>query len=622
MPEHAWIASVHHDGSPRYVIGEPSGLGATVTVRLRAGLDAPVERVFLRTNPDGEQTITPMRLVGADAACRWWETELQLSMLHMNYRFWLVTLEGGWWLTAAGMVRHTPTDATDFKILAHYQAPAWVQDAVFYQIFPDRFADGEPANNVQSGEYQSYGQPVIARAWGERPRPHSESGGAEFFGGDLQGILQRLAYLEDLGVSALYLTPIFTAPSNHKYDGADYKAVDAHFGGDEALIALRQALSQRGMRLMLDIVPNHCSATHPWFLRAQADPTAPEAEFFTFGRDRHREYATWLGVRSLVKLNYRSQRLRNVMYAGDDSIIRHWLRPPFSIDGWRMDVANMLARQGETQLGHKVIRGIRRAVKEENSQAYLLGENFFDGTPSLQGDELDAVMNYQGFTAPLLRWLVGYDMYASRRQEWNDPHRLPTEALAAQWQTFRAAVPWQIATQQFNLLGSHDTRRIGTIVGQDEALSQIAVALLFTYPGAPSVYYGDEIGLEGAGDPDNRGCMPWNQDEWNHERRTFYQRLIRLRRTSPALRQGGFQMVYAAGDTLAFQREAPEERLLIVARRADDGLRALPVRHAGLPDGMRLREILGGTEATIAGGMLALDGLAAGVHIWRSNGET
>jgi alpha-glucosidase len=623
MPEHAWMASVHHDGSPRYVVGEPSGLGATVKVRLRTGLDAPIERVFLRTNPDGEQVIVPMRLAGADAACRWWEAELPLRMAHTNYRFWLLTPEGGWWLTAAGMVRHTPTDATDFKILARYHAPTWMQDSVFYQIFPDRFADGDPANNVRSGEYEAYGQPVIARPWGERPRPHSESGGAEFFGGDLQGILQRLAYLEDLGVSALYLTPIFTAPSNHKYDVADYKTVDAHFGGDEALIALRQALSQRGMRLMLDIVPNHCSATHPWFLRALDNPNAPEAEFFTFGRDRHREFATWLGVRSLVKLNYHSQRLRESMYAGADAIMRYWLRPPFSIDGWRMDVANMLARQGETQLGHKIIRGMRRAVKEENPQAYLLGENFFDGTPSLQGDELDATMNYQGFTAPLLRWLVGYDMYASRSQEWNDPHRLPTETLAAQWQAFRAAVPWQIATQQFNLLGSHDTRRIATILGQNEALNQIAAALLFTYPGVPSVYYGDEIGLEGAGDPDNRRCMPWNQEQWNHERRALYQRLIRLRRTSPALRWGGFQIAYAAGDTLAFQRDAPEERLLIIVRRADDGLRALPVRHAGLPDGIRLRELLGGTEATISGGMLVLDGLpATGVQIWQTNEQT
>ncbi len=622
MADFQWLASVHHDGSPRYVLGNPTGLGTTITLRLRAGLDAPIERAFLRTCPDGEQAISPMRLVQTDAVCQWWEVELQVRMLRTNYRFWLLTPEGGWWLTAAGMMRHTPTDAHDFKLLARYQAPGWVQESVFYQIFPDRFADGDPSNNVQSGEYLSHGQPVIARPWGTSPRPHSESGGAEFFGGDLQGILQRLDYLEELGVSALYLTPIFTSPSNHKYDVADYRQVDAHFGGDAALVALRQSLDQRGMRLMLDIVPNHCSSSHPWFLRAQADPNAPEAEFFTFGQHRD-DYASWLGVRSLPKLNYRSQRLREEMYAGADSIIRYWLRPPFRIDGWRVDVANMLARQGETQLGHKITRGFRRAIKEESPQAYLLGENFFDGTPTLQGDELDATMNYQGFTAPLLRWLIGYDMYASKGQAWADARLLPTRVLAEQWQAFRAAIPWQIAIQQFNLLGSHDTRRIATILDQDETLAQIAAALLFTYPGVPSVYYGDEIGLAGGGDPDNRRCMPWNQDEWNQERRSFYQKLIHLRRTSPALRWGGFQRLSAAGETLAFQRDAPEERLIVIARRAGDALETLPVRHGGLPDGAHLRELFSGAEATVAGGMLPLVGLPSmGVQIWQMVGDT
>ncbi len=621
MPEYSWMASVHHDGSPRYVVGNPSSLGATVTLRLRVGLDAPVEHVFLRVCPDGEQMMLPMRRVRTDGVCCWWEGELQLQMLRTNYRFWLLTPEGGWWLTADGLMRHTPPDAHDFKILARYRAPEWVRDTVFYQIFPDRFADGDPANNVRDGEYLCHGRPVVARSWGERPRPHSESGSVEFFGGDLQGIVQRLEYLEDLGVSALYLTPIFASPSNHKYDVVNYKQVDPHFGGDEALLVLRRALSERGMRLMLDIVPNHCSSTHPWFLLAQADPCVPEAEFFTFGQGGQ-EYATWLGVRSLVKLNYRSRRLQEVMYAGDDAIMRYWLRPPFSIDGWRIDVANMLARQGEMQLGHKVGRGIRRAVKEESPQAYLLGENFFDGTPALQGDELDAVMNYQGFTAPVLRWLTGYDMYASKGQAWEDRHLLPTEVLAAQWQTFRAAIPWQIAMQQFNLLGSHDTRRVATILGQDERLARIAATLLFTYPGVPSIYYGDEIGLGGEGDPDNRRCMPWNQAEWNQERRAFYRMLARLRRTLPALRWGGFQVLYAAGDTLAFQREAPDERLLVVARRADDGLEALPVRQAGLPDGVCLRELLSGSKTTVAGGMLSLKGLpATGVQIWQMTGE-
>ncbi len=586
-----WTAGVHHDGSPRYVVAGRSVPGATVTLRLRTGLEAPIERIFVCASPDGEQDMEPMRRAGNDAACQWWEADLRLSGLHNRYRFYLLTAEDAWWLTAAGVVRHTPTDANDFNILANYQAPDWVHDSVFYQIFPERFADGDPSNNVRSGEYLCYGRPVVARSWGERPRPHSESGGVEFFGGDLQGIVQRLDYIQELGASALYLNPIFTAPSNHKYDVEDYKQVDRHFGGDAALVELRQALDERGMKLILDMVPNHCGVTNPWFLAAQADLAAPTADFFTF-RQRPDDYVSWMGVRSLPKLNYRSERLREWMYAGKDAIMRFWLRPPFRVDGWRLDVANMLACQGESQLDHKIGRGIRRAVKTESPHAYLFGENFYDGTLQLQGDELDAVMNYRGFSLPLLSWLTGFDIYGTWRPELVDPQPLPTEAMAAQWRAFMSAVPWQVATQQFNLLGSHDTPRIATILDDDEARLRVAVTLLFTFPGVPSVYYGDEIGLKGGGDPDNRRCMPWDPREWNADRRAFYQALMKLRRTSPALRQGGYQLFYASGDTLAFQREANEERLIVVARRSNDGLVALPVLHAGLPDGIHLRSML------------------------------
>ncbi len=616
-----WTAGVHHDGSPRYVVADRFDPGATVTLRLRTGLEAPIERIFVCTSPDGEQYMEPMRRAGNDAACQWWEADLQLSGLHNRYRFYLLTAEDAWWLTAAGVMRHTPTDASDFNILANYQAPDWVHDSVFYQIFPDRFADGDPSNNVRSGEYLCYGRPVVARSWGERPHPHGESGGVEFFGGDLQGIVQRLDYIQELGASALYLTPIFTAPSNHKYDVEDYKQVDRHFGGDAALVELRQALDERGMKLVLDMVPNHCGVTNPWFLAAQTNPAAPTADFFTF-RQRPDDYVSWLGVRSLPKLNYRSERLREWMYAGEDAIMRYWLRPPFRVDGWRLDVANMLARQGESQLEHKIGRGIRRAIKTESPHAYLLGENAFDGTPQLQGDELDAVMNYRGFSLPLLSWLVGFDIYGTWRPELVDPQPLPTEALTAQWQAFMSAIPWQIATQQFNLLGSHDTPRIATILDDDETRVRVAVTLLFTYPGVPSVYYGDEIGLKGGGDPDTRRCMPWDPREWNADRRAFYQALMKLRRTSPALRRGGYQLLYASGDTLAFQRESNEERLIVVARRSNDGLVALPVHHAGLPDGIHLRELLTGNETVVTNGMLLLDSLPpVGAQIWQHKQE-
>ncbi len=622
MTELHWSQSVHHDGSSCYVVAnENISLGSRVKLRVRTGLDAPVESIFVRTNPDGEQRLAPLRLIAKDAVTCWWEGDIQIGMLRNNYRFFLLTNEGNWWLNAAGMMRYTPTDAMDFRILAHYHPPTWVRDSVFYQIFPERFADGDPSNNVRDYEYECYGKPVVARPWGEIPRSLQESDAVEFFGGDLWGIIEHLDYLQDLGVNALYLTPIFTSPSNHKYDTVDYKHVDAHFGGDEALIALRNALDERDMRLMLDLVPNHCSAEHPWFLAAQIDPDAPSAEFFTFYQ-RPDDYETWTGVRSLPKLNYRSVHLREEMYAGEDSVARYWLKPPFRIDGWRVDVANMLARQGESQLEHKVGRGLRRAIKSTAPQAYLIGENFFDGSQQLQGDELDATMNYRGFCVPLQQWLVGYDASLAWRPEMREPVILPTEDLAEQWRTFIAAIPWQVAAQQFNLLGSHDTRRIQTVVGEDETLARIAATLLFTFPGTPSIYYGDEIGMVGSNDPDCRRCMSFDEREWNSGRRAFYKQFISLRRTSPALRRGGFQILYAAGETLAFMREAPEERLIVVARRAADGLLALPVRHGGLPDGLVLQEVISGAETVVEQGMLILSDLPdAGMQVWRCAGS-
>ncbi len=622
MSHPRWLQSLHHDGSPHYVT---HGHDKTVTLRLRADVDAPIKRVFLRTNPDGEQRLQPMQPIepssdnGANGVARWWEIELTLRMFRTSYRFFLATDEGNWWYTAIGTVRFTPTDATDFKLLHGYHNPSWVQDSVFYQIFPERFADGDSSNNVHDNEYSSYGHTVKAHPWGDQITRTGETGNAQFFGGDLQGITQHLDYLTDLGVSALYLNPIFTSPSNHKYDITDYRKVDPHFGGDEALIELRKALDERNMRLMLDIVPNHCSSLHPWFLAALADRHAPTAEFFTLGPGPQ-EYESWLGVRTLPKLNYRSEKLREEMYAGHGSIMRYWLRPPFRADAWRIDVANMLARQGENQLEHKIGRGIRRAVKSESPDSYLIGENFFDASAQLQGDELDAVMNYRGFSLPLLQWLVGSEIAESWNKGWPEPQLLPTDALVAQWVAFIAAIPWQIAIQQFNLLGSHDTPRIETLVNGDEDLARLAAALLFTFPGVPSVYYGDEIGLAGGSDPDNRRCMPWNPDEWNMGRRTFYQQLIQLRRTAPALRHGGFQPFYAQNETLAFLREAPDQRLLIVARRSNDDLTELPVRDAGIADGTVMREMLSGVEATVSNGHLPLTGIPnVGAQIWNDS---
>jgi len=276
-------------------------------------------------------------------------------------------------------------------------------------------------------------------------------------------------------------------------------------------------------------------------------------------------------------------------------------------------VANMTARQGMVQLSHKVWREMRRAVKADNPNAYLFGENFYDGTPHLQGDELDAIMNYQGFTIPLWHWLQPDPLPVHTRPS-EDTIPLSTEALAEQWTHFRAAVPWTIAAQQFNLIDSHDTARILNIVGGNKARVRLAVALLMTVPGVPSIYYGDEIGMEGAGDPDNRRCMSWDEATWDHDLRDTFKRFIQLRRTAPALRHGGFQMLYAQDDLLVYQRQSAEQRMIVVAYRGTDTLAqtVIPIRHAGIADGIVLTDMLTGGTYSVVDGCMSLVDLAAG----------
>lgn len=620
-----YLNSVHHDGSSRYLqtTGEPN-IGSDVTLYLRAALNAPIRRVLLRTEPDGEQrfdeALPAEKEPASRGACRWWRVSFRLRMPSTGYRFLLFTDDGAWWYNQAGVQRSTPTDANDFRILADYSALRWLRDTVFYQIFPDRFYDGDPASNVADNEFTYRGQASIARRWGEPPTHGSMAAMVEFFGGDLPGVEQKLDYLADLGVNGLYLTPIFSAFSNHRYDVVDYFNVDAHLGGNAALASLRQKSAERGMKILLDIVPNHCGVMHPWFQQAQASDSAPTADYFTFHR-RPDEYESWLGVRSLPKLNYTSPSLRQAMYAGPASVFRHWLRPPYAADGWRLDVANMLGRQGAEQLGSDVLAGIRQAVKEENPQAYLLGENFFDAVPQLQGDGLDAVMNYAGFCLPLRHWLHRFEV-SSHGMSAPLADELPMTAgtLAETWNAFRSAIPWQMAVQQYNLLGSHDVARILSLVKGNTARTRLAAGILMTYVGVPGVYYGDEIGL-GDGDPAAmRACMDWRPSTWNNELTDEYRRLIVLRRASPALQEGGFQVLLAEGDTLAYLRDTETCQVIVVAQRgpAKRPASPLPVWHGAITDGVEFSELHSGRRARVENGCLPLGELSEGVEIWLS----
>jgi alpha-glucosidase len=626
-PQHStdlatFLAAVHHDGSGRYVrpVGDADPghlrIGDEVRLRVRVGLDDPIASLYVRTCPDGEQAFQQMSEVAAGPACRWWEATLRLEVPTTNYRFLVKVPDGHRWLNGAGLQSGSPTDANDFRLLAGYDATDWLADRIFYQIFPDRFANGDPTNDVPTDAWTYRGAPAVKRAWGEPPTV-GRGALVEFFGGDLQGIEQHLDHLDRLGVNALYLTPIFDARSNHGYDIVDYDNVAAHLGGNEALAALRAATAARDIRLILDIAPNHIGVEHPWFQAARADAAAATAAYFIF-RNHPDDYESWMGHDTLPKLDYRSAALRAAMYAGSDSVFRKWLRPPYSIDGWRLDVANMLARKGPDQMGAEVAREIRAAVKGEAPNAYLFGENTYDAIATLGGDQWDGVMNYSGFTAPVVQWLAGVEYWNPGKGRILDEGPIPTTAMVATLDAFRAAIPWIIARQQYNLVGSHDTTRIRTAVAADPGRLRAAFGLLLTYVGVPSIFYGDEVGLEGRGDILARRTMPWDTSAWDTRLLEDVRTLITARRTSPALREGGLQVLEVRDDTLAFLRDTDEEAAIVVANRgpAERAASPLPVSRGAIPDGTAFRELLSGATTTVTQGALSLPVMPAGIAVW------
>lgn len=606
-----WTAGVHHDGSSLYVSNPQPALNDIVTLRLRVPAGVPIQKIYARTVPDGESTYLPMQRTSSDGVSDWWEAEMTASMSRNPYRFKIFAADGVYHFNALGISRSENLDLFDFKLLTNYQSPKWVYDSVFYHIFVDRFYNGDPSTDVQDGEWEVNGVQTQRRTWGEAPYRYEQGGSLDFFNGDLPGIGQKVDYLRDLGVNTVYLTPIFNARTNHRYDTSDFDHIDPHVGGEAGLAALRETLDQAGMHLVLDIVVNHIGWHHPWFISAVESLEAPTAGYFTFYQHPH-SYENWLGHKSLVKLNYRSQALREAIYLHEQSALRRWMQPPYSIDGWRLDVFNMMARQGETRLEHKIGREMRRVLKKDNPSLYFFGEHFYDGVPHLQGDEVDGVMNYAGFGIPLRQWLKPQETGQEENPHYKN--QIGAETMAEQWARWRGAIPYTIARQQYHMLGSHDTPRMLTVLGGDKSLLKLAAGMMMTYPGIPSIYYGDEVGMAGGRDPDNRHPMIWEEDRWDHDVRDHFKRLAHLRRTAPALIDGGYQDIYALDNLIAFQRQSPDQRLVIIGYRGPGMLApfSLPVKHAGLKDGAVLTDLLSGASFRVEGGAIGLADLAPG----------
>jgi alpha-glucosidase len=580
-------------------------------VQLWLAAEAVPVGVFLRLEPDNEELLVPMELTAESGRFRVYRAALVPNPADAItvYAFKILWADRQRWLDAYGAGPRMPLRERCFRVNTEDAPPDWVPDQVFYQIFPERFCNGDPALSPRSGAYalRSDG-PIRAKEWGapiDPARPNSE-----FYGGDLVGVRQSLDYLQDLGVTAIYLNPIFTSPSVHKYDVEDYEHVDPHLGGDQSLADLRAAASARGLRILLDAVFNHTSDTHPWFNRWGAHPepgafqsaaaTYREAYIFDDPGDPE-SYRCWHGSKVLPVLDLGHPRVREYFIDGADAIVRRWLRPPYAMDGWRIDVAPVMGEGPGARGNAAVLRALRRAAREENPRAFILGEHFFEATRWLQGDQEDGAMNYYGFAHPVRAFLAGQDV---------NYHAVAVDAAELdEWlRDARGGIPYANQLCQLNLLGSHDTARFLTLVAGDAALMRLALLLLFTYPGVPCIYYGDEIGMTGRNDPFNRACFDWDRRHWDQGLRAWVQTLARVRRDHPSLRRGAYQTLVAAGDVFGFARVLGTEVVVLVLNRGGSARAGVRVALDGLPGALtEPAALLGDARWELASATLTVD---------------
>ena len=464
--------------------------------------------------------------------------------------------------------------------------PDWAKDAIFYQIFPDRFAKSDRLD-----------KPTNLESWLSPPTTYG------FKGGDLLGVVEHLDYLQDLGINAIYLNPIFQSASNHRYHTHDYFRVDPLLGSDDVFRQLIKEAHHRRIRIILDGVFNHASRGFFQFNHIlETGASSPYIDWFTVsgyplnayhGKPR---YKCWWGLPALPVFNIQNPQVRQYIL----SIARYWIEQ--GIDGWRLDVPFEINDDLFWQ-------EFRHIVKTANPEAYIVGEIPIEAQRWLKGDQFDAVMNYQ-FTQAVLGFFGGE--HIDRNVEKGIMGLPSTPILDASGFAQRAVellsiYPKEIAYVQMNLLDSHDIPRFSSLVSFDRDSLRLAVLFQMIYPGAPCIYYGDEIGLRGgqSGYPEpSRASFPWDQSTWDIDLLSYYQKCISLRNTYPALRRGDIIILYAEKQILALLRRLGEECLLVVINNGDQPESMNIPIYSYLPDGVRLSDWFTNREVVVSQGWI------------------
>lgn len=482
----------------------------------------------------------PMSLSGSDNRYDYWHIYVKPPYRRIRYGFKVSSEDESAIYTEKGFFKEPPRDPGSYFAIPYlhqnevFGAPEWVKDTIWYQIFPERFANGNPENDPEG---------VIP--WGSE-----EPAVDNFFGGDFEGIIEHLDYLENLGINGIYFTPIFHAYSNHKYDTIDYRSIDPQFGTKETLKTLITECHKRNIRVMLDAVFNHSGYYFPPFqdLLEKGEKSKYKDWFhphsFPLKGGERPNYETFGFFESMPKLNTANPEVKEYLL----EVSTYWIKE-FDIDAWRLDVAN--------EVDQPFWREFRTTVKNIKPDLYILGEIWHDSMPWLRGDQFDAVMNYP-FTNQAFRLVASQTINA----------REFTEEMTAIYHSY----PTNVFDVTFNLLGSHDTPRIFTDCGEDLARTKLIHAILLTFNGSPCIYYGDEIGLTGGMDPGCRKCMIWEEEKHNTELFNEIKTLILLRKEERLLANDGkFKFLDTAGNEniVAYQKYNGERSVVILINPTD-----------------------------------------------------
>jgi len=650
--------AIFSDCTPNFVSNPQPKRGETIEIRIRTAIDN-VQTANLHANG----TVYAMNKIRRDTF-DYFGANIKITE-ELSYYFSIIRDdERACFYNAQGAVNNIDP-VYNFRLIPDFIVPEWAVGAVMYQIYPDRFYNGDKSNDVVNNEYAYLGKAAKRiEDWNQDIAPEIGADVCNFYGGDLKGVIDKLDYLKDLGAECIYFTPLFVSPSNHKYDAQDYDYIDPHIGviakdgGDplyfekfhnryatkytqrttakenleasNTLFAeLVKAAHKRGIRVLIDGVFNHCGAFNKWldtegFYSRKGYPTGAYKDkgsiynkYFNWYNETWPNndcYDSWWGHSNHPKLNYEGSK---ELYDYIMEVGRKWVSPPFCADGWRLDVAADLGLSPD--FNHKFWRDFRKAVKTANPDAIILAELYGDPSSWLKGDQWDTVMNYDAFMEPITWFLTGMEKHSEEfKEELLNNAMVFEDAMRFNCSRFT----YQSMYTSMNELSNHDHSRFLTrtnmtvgrlhTVGAKQADTGVnknimfeAVTFQMTWPGAPTVYYGDEAGLTGWTDPDNRRTYPWGREDKTTQ--NFHKEMIKLRKTYPALRTGSARFLHTDYGIISYARWDDKNTFIIILNN-NETQKALniPVWKAGLTDGALKKLISAGedtysTEETLFG---------------------